>query len=222
MAAEAPYLGQNCTTPWPRGHVLLRWVWSFVQATVFRWSPRPFHGFRAGLLRLFGATIPEPFKVVIFPTAKITFPWQLTLEPRSMVGPRVTLYNLAPIILRRGANISQNCPLCAGTHDFNRWDMPLVTRPIRQRRECMARRRRFCWPRRDRGRTLRRRRPFRGHEGFAAAHDLRGPALPAGQAAPRAAGGMKPWLSSFGFARPRLPFALRAAGAFHPDRRLCR
>ena len=129
-SSEAPYLGQNCTTPYPRGEVLLRWLWALVQATVFRWSPRPLHGFRAGLLRLFGADIPKVSQVVIFPTAKITFPWKLTLAPRSMVGPRVTLYTLAPITLQRGANVSQNCHLCAGTHDFNRWDMPLVARPI--------------------------------------------------------------------------------------------
>ncbi len=128
--SEPPYLGQNCVTPYPRGEVLLRWLWQFVQATVFRWSPRPLHGFRARLLKLFGADIPAPGQVVVFPTARITFPRQLTLEPRAMVGPRVTLYNLARITLRRGANLSQNCHLCAGTHDFLRWDMPLVTRPI--------------------------------------------------------------------------------------------
>jgi putative colanic acid biosynthesis acetyltransferase WcaF len=47
-----------------------------------------------------------------------------------MVGPRVSLYNLAPISLRRGANVSQNCHLCAGTHDYSRWSMPLVAKPI--------------------------------------------------------------------------------------------
>ena len=130
MAAEAPYLGQNCITPYPRREVLLRWLWAVVQATLFRWSPRPLHGFRAHLLKVFGATIPAPAQVVIFPTVKITFPWKLTLAPRSMVGPHVTLYNLAPITLQRGANLSQHCHLCAGTHDFNRWDMPLVTQPI--------------------------------------------------------------------------------------------
>ena len=128
--AEAPYLGQNCVTPHPRSEILLRWLWAFVQATVFRWSPRPFHSWRALLLRLFGANIPEVSHVVIFPTVKITFPWKLTLSPRSMVGRNVTLYNLAPITLQRGANISQNCHLCAGTHDYNRWDMPLIALPI--------------------------------------------------------------------------------------------
>ena len=130
MSAEAPYLGQNCVTPYPRGEVLLRWWWALVQATLFRWSPRSLHGFRARLLKLFGADIPEVGRVVIFPTARVTLPWKLSLAPRSMVGPNVLLYNLASITLCRGANISQNAHLCAGTHDFSRWDMPLVTRPI--------------------------------------------------------------------------------------------
>ena len=130
MLDEAPYLGQHCVTPYPRREVLLRWLWAFVQATLFRWSPRPLHGFRARLLRLFGADIPAPAQVVVFPTARITFPWRLTLEPRAMVGRHVNLYNLARITLRRGANLSQHCHLCAGTHDFSQWSMPLVTQPI--------------------------------------------------------------------------------------------
>ncbi|HWA07878.1 MAG TPA: putative colanic acid biosynthesis acetyltransferase [Opitutaceae bacterium] len=130
MPADAPYLGQNCTTPYPRSELFRRGIWAFVQATLFRWSPRPLHGFRARLLRLFGADIPRPAEVVIFPTARVTFPWKLTLLPRSMVGPQVHLYNLAPITLHRGANISQNCHLCAGTHDYTRWSMPLVARAI--------------------------------------------------------------------------------------------
>lgn len=130
MPDEAPYLGQHCTTPYPRRVVALRFLWALVQATLFRWSPRPCHAFRARLLRLFGAEIPHPDQVVVFPTARITFPWLLTLAPRAMVGPHVTLYNLARITLGRGANVSQNAHLCAGTHDFLRWDMPLVARPI--------------------------------------------------------------------------------------------
>lgn len=130
MSAEAPYLGQNCTTPYPRAEIIRREIWALVQATLFRWSPRTWHGFRVRLLTWFGATVPEPGQVVIFPTARVVFPWRLTLEPRSMVGPRVNLYNLANITLRRGANVSQNCHLCAGTHDYTRWSMPLVAKPI--------------------------------------------------------------------------------------------
>lgn len=128
MSESSPFLGQNTLTPYPKGEVLRRWFWLAVQSSLFRWSPRPFHGFRAWLLRCFGATIEGP--VVIFPTARIVFPWKLSLGASSMIGPHVNLYNLAPIRLESGANVSQHCHLCAGTHDFTRWSMPLVTQPI--------------------------------------------------------------------------------------------
>ena len=47
-----------------------------------------------------------------------------------MIGPEVRLYNLGHITIEYGANISQHCHLCSGSHDFNRWDMPLTTAPI--------------------------------------------------------------------------------------------
>jgi putative colanic acid biosynthesis acetyltransferase WcaF len=127
---ESPYLGQGCTSPYSAGEVIRREIWAAVQATLFAWSPRTWHGFRARLLRLFGADIPEPGQVVIFPSARTVFPWKLSLAPRAMVGHRVRLYNLAPIALRRGATLSQDCHLCSGSHDFMRWSMPLVARPI--------------------------------------------------------------------------------------------
>lgn len=129
-SANLPYLGQGCGTPYPYATVLRRWLWALVQATIFRWSPRPCHRWRAWLLQGFGAEIPAPGQVVVFPTVRVMQPWQLTLEPRAMVGPRVTLYNPGRITLQYGANISQNCHLCAGTHDYRRWSMPLVVHPI--------------------------------------------------------------------------------------------
>ena len=130
MPSEPPYLGQGCSSPYPRREILRREIWSFVQATLFRWSPRPWHGFRGWLLRLFGARIEAPGRIVIFPTARVVFPWRLTLAPHAMIGPGVMIYNLAPISVGYGANISQNCHLCSGTHDYHRWSMPLEARPI--------------------------------------------------------------------------------------------
>ncbi|MDB6170434.1 MAG: transferase hexapeptide repeat containing protein [Verrucomicrobia bacterium] len=127
---EQPYLGRDSATPYPRREILLRCVWAVVQGTLFRWSPRPLHGFRARLLTLFGAQISEPSRVVVFPSVKIIFPWNLTMAAGSMIGRNVTVYNLARITLERGANVSQNCHLCAGTHDYLQWSMPLVRKPI--------------------------------------------------------------------------------------------
>ena len=47
-----------------------------------------------------------------------------------MIGRHVVIYNLGRVALEYGANISQNTHVCAGTHDFNQWSMPLLTPPI--------------------------------------------------------------------------------------------
>ena len=130
LPGAKPYIGEGATTPYPRREVLRRLLWSLVQATLFRWSPRQLHGWRLMLLRFFGADIPDPSTVEIYPTAQVIFPWKLSLQGGVMVGPYVRLYNLAPISLRYGANISQYSHLCSGSHDFTRWSMPLVVAPI--------------------------------------------------------------------------------------------
>ena len=47
-----------------------------------------------------------------------------------MLGRQVRVYNLATVHLQRGANISQYTHLCAGTHDYRQWSMPLIAQPI--------------------------------------------------------------------------------------------
>ena len=130
MPQEAPYLGQGCASPYSRGELARRLAWQVVQGSLFRWSPRPCHGFRARLLRLFGADIAAPGSVVVFPTVQVEFPWKLTLAPRAMLGRRVIVYNPARITLARGANVSQHVHLCAGSHDYRKWSMPLIAGPI--------------------------------------------------------------------------------------------
>jgi putative colanic acid biosynthesis acetyltransferase WcaF len=129
-APEPPYLAQGTVTPYAKSELIRQRLWALVQATVFRFSPPRAHAFRARLLRLFGANIPAPGEVVIFASVRVYFPWKLTLEPRAMLGRHVNVYNLGPVILRRGANVSQSVHLCAGSHDYTRWSMPLITRPI--------------------------------------------------------------------------------------------
>ena len=81
MPIEEPFLGEACTSPYSTGKIAQRLFWSAVQATLFRWSPRSWPGSRARLLQLFGADVPRPHEVVIFPTATVVFPKNLTLDP---------------------------------------------------------------------------------------------------------------------------------------------
>jgi putative colanic acid biosynthesis acetyltransferase WcaF len=61
---------------------------------------------------------------------KVYFPWHLKLSAGAMVGPGVNIYNLAPVTIETGSNISGHAHLCTGTHDYLSWTMPLVVRPI--------------------------------------------------------------------------------------------
>jgi putative colanic acid biosynthesis acetyltransferase WcaF len=93
-------------------------TWWFVQATLFAWSPQFMYGWRRFLLRLFGAKISD--HVLIRPTAKITYPWKVTIGEYSWIGDDVVLYSLGEIQIGSHTVISQNTYICSGSHDFNR------------------------------------------------------------------------------------------------------
>lgn len=127
-----PFLGQNSPSPWSRREKLARLAWLVVQSSLFRWSPRGFYRWRNTLLRLFGARITDQAGPTarVFPSVKVHFPWKLELAAGVMIGPEVNVYNLGSVRLEAGVNISQRTHLCAGTHDYTRWTLPLHSAPI--------------------------------------------------------------------------------------------
>jgi len=92
-------------------------VWWFIQAVIFPITPHSFHAPRITLLRLFGATIGRG--VVIRPTARITFPWKVTIGEHSWIGDDVVLYSLDWIHIGSHCVISQKSYLCTGSHDIS-------------------------------------------------------------------------------------------------------
>ena len=109
-----------------------KWVvqaWWLVQSLLFAPSPQVLFGWRRFLLRLFGARI--GVKVLIRPSARVTYPWKLTIGDRAWIGDRVELYTLGPIEIGHDAVVSQDCYLCTGTHDYRDPSFPMVTGPIR-------------------------------------------------------------------------------------------
>jgi putative colanic acid biosynthesis acetyltransferase WcaF len=109
-------------------HVQLRRVlWALI-SPLFRFSPRIFWGWRVMLLRLFGAQIGRG--VHVYPSVRITMPWQLCIGAQAAVGDRVILYALGEIHIGARATLSQNAHLCAGSHDWRNPARPLLTTPI--------------------------------------------------------------------------------------------
>lgn len=111
------------------GNRVARVTWWLVCATVFRWSPRPMHGFRAWILGGFGATIGKG--VHVYPGARIWAPWNLELGDECGIADGAILYSQGKIVIGPRAVISQGAHICTGTHDFTLPGSPLVTREVR-------------------------------------------------------------------------------------------
>lgn len=112
---------------WSRREQVGRILWSLAWP-FFRFSPRPFWVVRRVLLRLFGARVGS--HVHLYPTVRITIPWNLTIGDHAAVGDGAILYALGPITIGANATVSQGAHLCAGTHDFRSPSMTLIKSPI--------------------------------------------------------------------------------------------
>lgn len=115
-------------SPWTMRQKVGRALWYAVRATLFRFSPRTAYGVRRLLLRCFGAAVDRTAH--IHASARIEIPWHLEIGPHSSIGEFAIIYNLGRVTLGRRVSISQYAHLCAGTHDYTRYDMPLIRPPI--------------------------------------------------------------------------------------------
>jgi len=104
-------------------------LWWIVDALLFRPSPQVCYGWRRMLLRWFGARIGRG--AVIRPSARITYPWKVSIGAHAWIGDEVTLYSLGPIEIGAHTVISQRCYLCAADHDYRRSTFPIRAREVR-------------------------------------------------------------------------------------------
>jgi putative colanic acid biosynthesis acetyltransferase WcaF len=104
-----------------------RALWA-LSGPVFAWSLRPFWGWRRMLLRVFRARVGDG--VHIYPSVRITMPWNLALGSNSAIGDGARLYALGSITIGDRATVSQGAHLCAGTHDIRDHSRALLKPPI--------------------------------------------------------------------------------------------
>src|SRR5690242_2104389 len=77
-----------------RGAIIVQ-IWWLVQAVFFGLSPQIAYGWRRWLLRLFGAQIGR--RVLIRPSARVTYPWKVKIGDNAWIGDHVVLYSLGEI-----------------------------------------------------------------------------------------------------------------------------
>lgn len=117
----------NYTEPKPNHYK--RICWYIINATIFRLLPGiKLRYLRNILLRSFGAKI--PLKSLVYESAKIWAPWNLSVGKYSCIGPNTQIYNKAPIILGDNVVISQGSFLCTASHDITDPKHCLITKPI--------------------------------------------------------------------------------------------
>jgi putative colanic acid biosynthesis acetyltransferase WcaF len=66
----------------------------------------------------------------VYPKAVIWAPWNLRMGKGACIGDGAEVYNPSLIQIGDYAIISQQSYLCGASHDYRRWDFPMISRPI--------------------------------------------------------------------------------------------
>lgn len=124
MAPKIDISANRRARKWSSRELIGRALWKIVSRPLFAWTPRQLWGLRRVILRMFGARIGRA--VHIYPSVKVTIPWNLSIGNFSAIGDGAILYALGPIAVGERVTISQNAHLCAGSHDYTDAAMPLI------------------------------------------------------------------------------------------------
>jgi putative colanic acid biosynthesis acetyltransferase WcaF len=109
-------------------YYIRRFAWEFVQATLIRYSPRRADGWRRFWLRRFGAKVANT--AITKARTKILVPWDFEIGEYSCMAEGVETWGPGPVKIGNQTIISRDVLLCAGTHDYTKANLPLVTLSI--------------------------------------------------------------------------------------------
>jgi putative colanic acid biosynthesis acetyltransferase WcaF len=101
-----------------------RLVWNICHALFYRTSPRPMHGWRSMLLRLFGATMGA--NCHFYPGSRVWAPWNLICADQVTAADGSEIYNPAPMRFGSHFILSQEGYLCGATHNYDDPAFPLM------------------------------------------------------------------------------------------------
>ena len=105
-----------------------RLAWSIIWTLFFRPSPRPFHTWRAFLLRGFGAKLGP--NCHFYPRSRVWAPWNLECADGVTLGDEAEIYNPSLVTMGSHAIVSQQAYICGATHDYNDPAFPLISFPM--------------------------------------------------------------------------------------------
>jgi len=123
-AVTSPFL----RPAFPVQNRLLRQVWKLVWLIFYRPSPVPMFGWRAMLLKMFGAKLGPHCH--FYPAGKVWAPWNLQCEDHCTLADGAEIYNPSTFQMGSHAILSQGAYVCGATHDYNDPDFPMISYPM--------------------------------------------------------------------------------------------
>ncbi len=111
-----------------RREQLLRIAWAF-GIWLIRLSPRPCFAWRRAVLRAFGARVGA--HVVFYGNTHFYMPWNVEIGDWTAFGENVFVYSLGRVSFGAKVTISYRSHICAGGHDLDDPNLPLLKPPIR-------------------------------------------------------------------------------------------
>ena len=121
-----------------------RLAWTVCYVVLFRTSPRPFHAWRAFLLRCFGAKLGPHCH--FYRRSRIWAPWNLVCADGASLGDEAEIYNPSLVSMGSHAIVSQQAYICGATHDYNDPSFPAYFVPHEPGRLLMGVRPGLCFP----------------------------------------------------------------------------
>lgn len=129
MFIQSEYMESQYVSHLGLKHRITRMLWSLCWGLMASWLPRSLgSGWKRFLLRLFGAKIAKT--AVVYSTAKVYYPANLTMGDYACIASDVDCYNVAPIYIGKFATVSQGAMLCTASHDIFSSNHELITAPI--------------------------------------------------------------------------------------------
>jgi putative colanic acid biosynthesis acetyltransferase WcaF len=101
----------------PGRSLLVQTLWFLIGLPLLKNHFIPSSGFRAKLLRIFGAKL--GIGVVLKPGLRVKYPWRLSVGDHSWLGEDCWIDNIADVRIGSHVCVSQAAYLCTGNHDWS-------------------------------------------------------------------------------------------------------
>ncbi len=107
---------------------LVRTIWYFVNAWIFKSYLFPFYSMKKWLLRAFGASVGRD--LVIKPNVNIKYPWHLSIGDNVWIGESVWIDNLTAVTIGCNVCISQGVFVLTGNHNYSVSSFDLMVKEV--------------------------------------------------------------------------------------------